>query len=615
VTGFRSPEHGRVLLDVQGAQSHGYRDRGIARYVTGLAAAVAELAPELLGGLLVNPGLAWPAAVTELAALTRLIPADEVEIRPDHLLHVGSPYELGLPVEHLVPKAAESAGAKLVVTLYDLIPEVFAPVYLEDPGMRLRYRARHQLVRQAHAVLALSESTKADAVRYLDLDPARVHVIGGGVSTQFVRPDSRQDALGAARQLVPGLRGRFVLYTGGTDSRKNLEGLLAAWSLLPKDVRAGFQLVVACALKSLERNHLELVSSRLGISAELILTGYVPDQTLVALYQSTDLFVYPSRYEGYGLPVAEALACGAPVVAANASCLPELVGAPGLFDPEDPAGMAAAITAALTDSTVRRALLERAAAPPATWAQVAERTVAVYRRVLDEQPAHRRSRRRRPAARVAVVTPLPPQPTPAAEAAYQLLEALVANAATGGVDAYVDGPRHGPAEAPAGVEVRSAHTFTMAEAAGERYETVIYCLGDSEHHTRALDLLHRRPGIVVALDSSFLRLFRAAADLGDLLPENRYRLRAVVAASYPSQLPDRLFVDGALTDDQAAYWGILLSRPITALAQRYFTTSPVATRLARLDAPLEHEHKVTQLPTGGPARWAAAVLGGVEAPL
>src|SRR5205823_3794257 len=141
----------------------------------------------------------------------------------------------------------------------------------------------------------------------------------------------------------------FIFCVGGEDDRKNVEGLLKAFALLPPDLRAAHQLVVAFGMTEGYRRHLEGLARRLGIARRSYLPGYIDDPTLIAAYQSTDLFVFPSHYEGYGLPVAEAMACGALVVSSNISASAAFTAPEGQFDPADPADMAASMERALTD--------------------------------------------------------------------------------------------------------------------------------------------------------------------------------------------------------------------------------------------------------------------------
>ena len=149
-----------------------------------------------------------------------------------------------------------------------------------------------------------------------------------------------------------------MLFTGGMDHRKNTSGLLDAYAGLPEDVRERFALVVVGRLGVDDpfgsfREHAE----SLGISDRLVLTGHISDEELILLYQASSLFVFPSLYEGFGLPVVEALACGAPAIVGRNSSLVELVDEEeALFDSADPASIRAALGRALTDEKLRQRL-------------------------------------------------------------------------------------------------------------------------------------------------------------------------------------------------------------------------------------------------------------------
>ena len=301
---------GPVLVDVQATQSAGHRDRGVARYTAELASALWRGHRPLVHSFLLNPDLLPPGSIEPLVASGRLTYSDRGDFGAARLLHVASPIELDVPISRLWPAAAATRGLRLVVTLYDLIPEVFADRYLADPGLRRRYRARLELVRAADTILAISDTTARDAVDLLGVPPERIVVVGAAASANYARPAAAADALAAARAAVPGLEARFVLYTAGMDDRKNFHALFRAWRRLPEPVRDGWQLVMVCSMDDPTRNHVEYLARGAGIESRLLLTGFVPDAVLQLLYQSTDLFVFPSLYEGYGLPVAEALACG-----------------------------------------------------------------------------------------------------------------------------------------------------------------------------------------------------------------------------------------------------------------------------------------------------------------
>ncbi|MCA1846643.1 MAG: glycosyltransferase family 4 protein, partial [Actinobacteria bacterium] len=366
-----SPEKtapGRVVFDLQATQSVDQRHRGIPRYVADLAYAIEHISPDAVGAFVVNPDLALPEpGVTDgLVAAGKLRRVDDIDWGDVGALHIASPLEMTRPGHRLLPPGARAAGVPLIVTFYDLIPQLMPQYYLEDPGLRRRYRARLQLVRLATAVLTLSESTRKDVIEHLGLDPRRVFVVGAGTSDRFRPPESRQAAAAEAMAAVPGLRAPFVFYIGSYERRKNLEPLLEAWALLPPEIRSRWQLAMCCPLKWSERHHLLWRAAGLRIVDSLCLTGFVTDEVLLRLHQGSDLFVFPSLYEGYGLPVAEALACGAPVLAADASSLPEILPPEFLFDATSPPPIAAAIERGLTDEAFRARLLAASGRPPTT---------------------------------------------------------------------------------------------------------------------------------------------------------------------------------------------------------------------------------------------------------
>jgi glycosyltransferase involved in cell wall biosynthesis len=589
---------GPVLVDIQGTQSLDHRDRGVARYVLELALALDEVAPERIGAYLVNPDLALPGNLDRLVATGKLRHADEVDWPAGAVLHIASPFELSVPLRRLLPAPAARGEVPVVVTLYDLIPEVLAETYLADPGLRRRYRARQQLVRSADAILALSEATGVDAVERLGVDPERVTVVGAAPAPQFVPPPSREQAAAEAAAAVPGLRPPFVLYTGGTDERKNLERLLHAWARLPAGVRERWQLAIACRLQPLERNHLEVRGRELGLGDGLALCGYVPEEVLVRLYQGADLLVFPSLYEGYGLPIAEAQACGTPVVASATSALPELVHPQGRFDPTDPEDIAATVTRALTDGAVRAALLAHAGRPPTTWADVARRTVDAYDH-LASRPADG-ARRRGPHGgrlRLAFASPLPPQPSGVADYSYLLLEELAGRAE---VHAFVDGPPDGQrdhrlARAPEGVaSIRPVSSLEQVEALEGPFDAVVYSLGNSEYHTGSLAALRRRPGVVLAHDVRLTDLYGFGPHQhAGSVPGG---FHSALQSMYAGRIPPDLGAGGWIDQVEADRWGILMAREVVALSQRFLASSPLAAELARLDAAPADRDKVAVLP-------------------
>ena len=587
---------GPVYLDLQAVQNRDYAERGVARHALEFARALGAVRPDLVGGLVFNPDLPVPEAAAALAP-GKVAFSDALDASACLVYHVIAPFELEVPLGRIWPGSLARAGSRLVVTLHDLIPRAFPDHYHADPGLRRRYLAREEVVRAADRVLAVSEATRREAIALLGLSPARISVIGAGISPAFHPPASREEALFEAQQAVDRLQSGFLLYVGGADHRKNLEGLLAAYALLPRVLRARHQLVIACRLGEEVRGRLRALAKSLGIAPRVLFAGMVDDAALVALYQSTELFVFPSLSEGYGLPVAEALACGARVVASNTSATAEIAPVAGQFDPADPASIAGAMTRALEDAATRAALDEASSASPPTWAEAATRAARAYEALLGSPaglPGAPAGGRRR-TVRVGFVTPLPPQPTGVAVYSDRLLAALGnrIGAADGDdlrveVDVFVDALEGGgmatlahPPRAPSGMSLHPVEFLERVESARGGYDVMVYAIGNSEFHTGALAAARQRAGIVLAHDVSLPQLYAFAAHHGVLAQG----FGDVVRAMYPERddlgdLPDALLVDPTSFNALP----VPMARELVAGSAAFLTTSAHAASLAQLDA-------------------------------
>jgi glycosyltransferase involved in cell wall biosynthesis len=582
------PAAGPVLVDVQATQSAHHRDRGVARYTAELASALWDGHRALVHSFLLNPDAAPPGSIESLVASGCLTYSDRVDARNARLLHVCSPFELDVPITRLWPARAATRGLRLAVTLYDLIPEIFADRYLADPGLRRRYRARLELVRAADLVLAISDRTAADAVERLHVRDDRIVVVGAAAARSYDRPASRPDALHAARAAVPGLEERFVLYTAGMDDRKNFQGLFRAWSRIPAAIRDRWQLVMVCAMDDPTRNHIVHLAREAGIEARLLLPGFVADEVLRLLYQSTDLFVFPSLYEGFGLPVAEALACGARVIGSGTSAVQELLDPVARFEPADDDAMAAAIARALTDANVGEQLDAQARHARPGWDAVADRTAEAYERELGRP---RPAARRRPL--VAFVSPLPPAPSGIADYSYRLLAALREHC---DVDAFADGtsrvdPDLGAPTAPAGVGVFPVRSLAARERARGGYDCVVYCIGNSEFHAGALAALRRRSGVVLAHEVRLTDLYAFATDEPGAVPDG---YEGALVAMYDGAVFGN--GNGRIGSDEAEAMGVLMVSEIVGLSDRFAVMSEFAAGRVRLDIEAEEAERVVVVP-------------------
>ncbi|HEV8601945.1 MAG TPA: glycosyltransferase [Gaiellaceae bacterium] len=575
-----------VLLDLQGIQSREHGDRGIGRYLLELARALERFEPNAVSRFVLNPHLPVPARVRAVASGERLVFNDRLDGPPERVYHVGSPAEVSVSLDDLWPGSAQSM--RLVVSLYDLIPRVFTEIYNDDPVVRRKYEIRLELVRRADRILAISRATAADAIEYLGIPSEKVVDVGAGVAEHFRPPADRDAAYEGLRRTMPGIEPRYLLYTGGIDPRKNIDGLLCAYAALPAELRARHQLLVVCRVLPEERTDIERRLAELRIADRVSFPGSVPDETLVFLYQAAELFVFPSLYEGFGFPVAEAIACGAPVIASNTSAMVELVADPDArFDPLEARSIREAIERCLTDRELFERLRSVRLDARHTWPSVARRTATAYEDV-ERLPARRRVNDRR---RVAFVTPLPPQRSGVADESYRLLGALTKHCE---VHAFVDGGDPAGARAPAGVEVKSVARFDTSDRALAGYDTVFYALGNSVYHGEALSLLRRRPGVVIAHDVRLNDLYAwCAQQRPDLEPRS---FQEVLRSLYADRLPDSLGADGQLALEDADRHGVFMAREAIAHAERFLVHSRHAAELARREAAPGHDGKVEVIP-------------------
>ncbi|MBM3189517.1 MAG: glycosyltransferase family 4 protein, partial [Chloroflexi bacterium] len=341
------------------------------------------------------------------------------------VLHIHSPFEWDAPLHR------HHAGTPTVYTVYDLIPLRLEEHYLRKAPLWMQSGYRHvcELLRRADHLITISQHSRQDIIELLGIEPERISVAPAGPSGQFARaPDPR--VMASLRGRLP-LGNGFVISTAGFDYRKNLKRMLESYSLLDRRLRQAHPLVVVCALTSEEEGLLRSQARELGIEANLVLTNYVSDDELLALYHMATVQFLPSIYEGFGLPVLDAMLCGLPVITSNASSLPEVAGEAALLvDPLDTKAMADALTRVLESEGLRAELRAKGLeqAKRFDWEQAARVFQEVYRQVGGSDgwaffsPVLRREAPKLES--LAFVSPLPPQVTGVADFAAYLIQAL-----------------------------------------------------------------------------------------------------------------------------------------------------------------------------------------------
>ena len=277
-----------------------------------------------------------------------------------------------------------SGRIRCVTTIHDLIPLMF-PAYAPRAWKRRLFPLyrwlMHEVARRSDLVITDSRSARDDVVRHLHLRPERVLAIPLGVLPKF-QPPARTDT-GVTGWTPGSARAKqTILWVGRADPYKNLVGLIEAFAALRKQ----YQLPVELRIVGPKDRRYPEASRRaagLGIAAAVTWLGYLPDDRLLSEYQHADVFVQPSWYEGFGLPVLEAFACGTPVICSNKGSLPEVAGGAALIvQPQDMIGLTEAMRRVLTDSRLARDMSARGLrqARKFSWEATARMTLAAYKK-------------------------------------------------------------------------------------------------------------------------------------------------------------------------------------------------------------------------------------------
>ena len=210
--------------------------------------------------------------------------------------------------------------------------------------------------KKADVVITISHSAAAEIERYLDIDGRKIRVTHLAADSVF--HSRAPEAVKETLRLL-GIPDRYILSVGTLEPRKNIPLLLSAYAELPDDLRSSYPLVLV-GKEGWGHENLQHIAGTLGISRHLFFTGYLTDNQLADLYAAAALFVYPSLYEGFGLPVLEAMASGAPVLTSSVSSMPEVAGDAALLaDPHDQASIARGMAAILTDSSLAERMVVR----------------------------------------------------------------------------------------------------------------------------------------------------------------------------------------------------------------------------------------------------------------
>lgn len=517
----------RIVIDLQGAQSTGSRNRGIGRYTSSLVEGIIRHRGNH-EVLLALSGL-FPETIEPIrASFQGLLPQENIRVwcAPGPVCHVdqanaafrkAAEYVREAFLASLEPSvvlvtslfegfgddAVTSIGSlsqtiPTAVILYDLIPLINRTPYLDNPSVAEWYESKIGHLRRAELLLAISNSSRQEGIQYLGFPEERVINISTAADAHFYRKsiNPEQQAVVLRRY---GIEHSFVMYTGGVDHRKNIEGLIRAYAKLPASLRKTHQLAIVCSIRQEDRIRLERLAKKHGLSPkELVLTGFVSEEDLVALYNLCKVFVFPSWHEGFGLPALEAMSCGRAVIGANTSSLPEVIGHDeALFDPLSDDSIARKLEQVLTDDEFRQTL-ERHGIEQAknfSWDKSAQLAIRAFEACITGQ-GERSSLPSRPARRprLAYVSPLPAERSGISDYSAELLPELACHY---DIEVVVAQESVATPWIRANCPIRTVEWFrTHADA----FDRVLYHFGNSAFHQHMFSLLEETPGTVVLHD-------------------------------------------------------------------------------------------------------------------
>ncbi len=631
----------RVGFDVLAIQSPYHGTRGIGRYSRQLLSAMVARGEEHEYFLYAQADLpTYRIPLTQRTTLRTLRVDPErgescISQRMDRLAR-HNPDALDVlivlsPFEHwsyYAPPARALNGLKLAAVVYDMIPFLF-PSEEPTPKQSAAYRALEEL-RRYDRWLAISESTRRDCLSLLgSLDDRVVNISAASAPGYFLPPAGGRQ--GAAEQAINrlGITRPFILNVGGLDERKNTAGLIAAYALLPERLRRSHQLVLTFHTNPWGNELVRELARSAGLGepffypaavgdgrgrgkaarepANIVVTNEVSDVTLRVLYQQCAAFAFPSLYEGFGLPLLEAMHCGAPVVAGNNSSQVEVVGGAGLLaNAADPADIAAKLALILDDQALAADLRRRAVDQAATfhWDQTADRAWAALTAAIDgprvrRAPTARRSRTPRP--RIAFFSPFPPMKSGVADYAVNLVSAL---SSTYDIDLYHDtGYVPQPALRAPDVMACDARLFPR-NAAVRNYHAAVYQMGNSRFHTFLYELMLRVPGVVTLHDFCLAGFH---LHYGHVRGMDRDYIRNELLFWYPEQRREIVATLKSLPWDweiiarECARRGWFLNRRLLDASRRVVVHSPWCVERIHESSP-EYADQVDLIPHGASVR-------------
>ena len=519
----------RIVIDLQGAQTES-RFRGIGRYSLSFAKAIvrnrgnhevfialSDLFPETIEPLRKvfyeilpqenirvwnapgpvreeNANNTWRREVAEL-----IREAFISNLKPD-VIHITSFFE-GYVDDAVTSIGRFNKKIPVSISLYDLIPLLNPDEYLKPlPSYESFYLRKIDQLNRASLLLAISDFSQQEGIKYLTQENSSIINISASVEDVF-KPLTLDNSKSDSIKKKFGLHRDFVLYTGGADTRKNLARLIKAYARLSISLRKSHLLVFAGKIPNNTIQELNHIAKSKGLDAsELIFTGYVTDEELVALYNLCKLYVFPSWHEGFGLPALEAMSCGAAVIGSNSTSLPEVIGREdALFDPGNINSIAEKLKQVLADDSMKLSLQQHGIkqAKKFSWDKSAILAIDAFERLYINNrlpSASASAPAPKPKLKLAYISPLPPERSGISNYSAELLPELSRHY---DIDVIIAQNSTSDSWINSHCKTRSVKWF---KANADYYDRVLYHFGNSPFHQHMFGLLNEIPGTVVLHD-------------------------------------------------------------------------------------------------------------------
>lgn len=523
----------RIAIDMQGLQSES-RFRGIGRYTRAIVKSLIKLASDknyeviLIG----NGAFSVKDVVDEFTPLVgrqaikfwypagpcafeqpenhhtnanaKIIREAFFKSHKPDIIYVPAMFE-GYQDDSVLSVNVFDKDTPVVTTLYDLIPLNNPSQYLDpNPNYKKFYLEKISYLQDCKKLLAISDFSKTEGEQFFSDKLGDIVNVSTACDEIFKVAKYSQKENDEIREKFK-LTKPFIMYSGGADERKNLPALIKALSKLPTELRQSYDFVLAGKLSQFDIDNLNHHARKFKLEhMSMILTGYVSDEELVHLYNMCKLFVFPSWHEGFGLPALEALACGAVVIGAGNTSLPEVIGAEeALFDPHSVTDIRDKINAVLTDESLYQSLKKKgfSRAQAFSWQKSAEVALAAIEDVVEAQKFSVRKSVSSHKKKLAFFTPLSPARSGISLYSEELLPAL-SNFYE--IDVIID---NNQSHLNFHEKYRIITTEDFLNSASN-YERIVYQMGNSVFHDYMHEILEIYPGIVCMHDFYLSNYFR-----------------------------------------------------------------------------------------------------------